>query len=217
VTALDLVPPESGDQLWSPVECGTADNLKKVSHETLFLCMPPPESESCADEALTNFAGHHVIYVGEWCSGMTGTRLFHATLMGFELEKRILLPNWPKMRTELFLFSESKKKKGKKGSSKESKGSSQPQPGLLCDVCKLSKLKLWSCPWTRQLCVCSDECFSACKEQHLAVISFAFCGARASKRPNFDEWQPCRWMNKESVSDAQWDDLQASIPQPYLQ
>jgi len=205
VTALDTSPPP---QLPDKVRVlgGTADNLVGLTHDTLLLCMPPPGEAACCEVALDNFSGSRVVYIGEWGSGMTGTRTFHHRLVNtFKLERRIELPRWPKLAVELFVFSRAATKQ---------EGSDLPGKDALptCDVCGRGG-KLWRCPWSRWLRVCSAACFEASDERHLALLAIAFCGAPTSSRVAFEEWEPCKWLEHGFTTKAEWESLRAATPQ----
>ena len=106
VVALDIDPPSGahGSAGESKVTFGDASSLRELSCEALLLCMPPPGEADCADQALKNFRGKYVAYVGEWCTGMTATRSFHESLQSrYVLKHRIPLPCYPSMRAECYL------------------------------------------------------------------------------------------------------------------
>jgi len=208
VTALDVDPPPSHQQHPSAnVQLGTAEDLPQQGCDTLLLCMPPPGESGCAEEALSRFAGQRVAYVGEWGSGMTGTRLLHRQLAGgFDLEQRLPLPCWPKMRAELFVL---RRRAGLRKRPREEGSTWQP---LACDVCGIPK-HLWRCPWSRQLAVCSEECFDSADERHRAILAVCFCGASVKERPAFATWERCRWLDFDAASTRQWDALRDATPQ----
>jgi hypothetical protein len=106
VLALDISPPPPPPRQPLPIAPGTASSLPSLPHQTLFLCMPSPGEEALAEGALAAFTGSYVAYVGEWGTGMTGTRIFHAQLISgaWEMTSRLPVPNWPLMHVELFVF-----------------------------------------------------------------------------------------------------------------
>lgn len=225
ITALDVAPPElaplgrAEDVL---VQRGTADDLARSDHKTLLLCMPPPGEEGCCTAALDHFSGPCVVYVGEWASGMTGTRAFHAALLQrFELALHVPLPCWPKMRVEAFFFRQREPtvKRGANRKAGQETGPRSPSP-LACDVCgrpasgPCGDLGLWRCPWSRQFCVCSEGCYQKGAASHEAVLRLCFCAASVSERPPLSLWEPCDWLEFGEAGDGRrWAALKEATPQ----
>jgi len=211
VTALDAVPPPEHQQHPAAgVQFGTAESLTEHEGGTLLLCMPPPGEGGCAEEALARFPGARVAYAGEWGSGMTGTRPFHQQLVReFDLEKRLPLPSWPKMRAELFLL------RRRRGPRKRPRSEEPAWKPLACDVCGSPK-RLRCCPWSRQLTVCGEECFEAAEERHRALLALCFCGASVSARPALDTWERSQWLEYDTATGRQWDALRDATPQAEL-
>lgn len=202
VLALDIAPPPHAPA----VVYGTAMHLQRLNHGTLLLCMPPPGEAGCAEHALEAFSGDRVAYVGEWGTGMTGTRQFHQQILQrFELEGKVALPCFALMRVELFLF-----RLRTMPMSMPAAFSSSP---LTCDACGKSGSDLWRCPWTRQLRVCSEFCFVAARVEHRAALAACFCGADVAQPPAFSAWEPCAWLEHGVASDRQWDALREATPQ----
>lgn len=202
VLALDIAPPPHAPA----VVYGTASQLQKVSHGTLLLCMPPPGEAGCAEHALEAFSGDRVAYVGEWGTGMTGTREFHhQILQRFELERKVPLPCWALMRVELFLF-----RRRTRPVSMRAAASSSP---LTCDACGKRGSELWRCPWTRQVRVCSESCFLAASAEHRAALAACFCGGDIAESPVFSAWELCGWLEHGVASERQWDALREATPQ----
>jgi hypothetical protein len=217
VRALDTVPP-GGDRTegWrapagAAVEAGTARELEGAAHRTLLLCMPSPGEEGIATEALHSFGGRTVAYVGEWNSGMTGTRGLHAVLLReFTLVRKVELPRWPGTRVCLFLFRR-----------RPSANAAAPPsaPPLACDGCGATA-SLRACPWTRHVCACSEECFRVIEPAHRAAIDIAFCGARGgageteADRPAWARWEACEWLEAGECSERSWLELAKVTPQP---
>jgi hypothetical protein len=70
------------DAMWFNVFDGNEYSVAKHSDRALFLCWPPYDDEM-AYNALMNYRGDKLIYIGEGYGGCTGSDTFHQ-----ELEKR---------------------------------------------------------------------------------------------------------------------------------
>ena len=108
IVALDSQPTAQGNNeyhgacgAWCNVHRGTI--AQHMAGRTLVLCYPPPDSRM-AEQALREYAGSTVCYVGEW-EGDTGGRDFqHALLRGWWLSARTALPNWMDTAYELMVW-----------------------------------------------------------------------------------------------------------------
>uniref|UniRef100_A0A7S3BVR8 Uncharacterized protein n=1 Tax=Haptolina ericina TaxID=156174 RepID=A0A7S3BVR8_9EUKA len=171
------------------------------------------------------FGGRYVAYVGEWGTGMTGTKTFHAALLkGFTLRRRLELPNWARMRAELFLFE--RRPVMARGPSEIAatpggRPACQHVAPVSCDACGRADHRLWRCPRSRQYRVCSDQCYLLSEEEHLATLALCFCGVGASRRPPLNEWESAEWLEAPTAarhvgeaSQKQWLALAAATPQP---
>ena len=187
--------------------------------------MPSPGDVSLADDALTQFGGSRVAYVGEWGSGMTATAGFHRQLLlDWQLETPPLpLPCPPLLTAELHLFrrrppatqkqSQHQHAPAEAGGEAASELQALPeaQPAL-CDACG-ARPAMRRCPHTRQMRICSPECYAASIEAHRALIAFAFCGASVSSNPAWSAWEPCSWVEEARAAPRQWAALAAATPQ----
>lgn len=82
-------------QGWTPVLRGRANKAKKHPDRTLFLCWPPYQTPF-ADDALYQYRGQTVIYVGEGPGGYTADFGFHHELEAhWEQTATVDLPQWP--------------------------------------------------------------------------------------------------------------------------
>ena len=254
VTPLDVAPPE-GRQRRPAVRWGTAESLADAPEGTLLLCMPSPGEEELSDLALAQFAGRRVAYVGEWGSGMTATKRFHATLASprhFTLRRVVPLPNFAKTAVALHLFERTvappggggdggggggglgggaggggkpKRKRGDgdgAGAGMDERGGGaaaaavRPLAAAACCTGCGSAGPLWRCPWSRQLLVCGEACYAAAETAHRAQLALCFCGAAVGARPPWAEWEPLRWLEHATATDAQWDAMRDATPQAEL-
>ena len=252
VLALDTAPPPAWQQrVWrsrdvsarTRVRFGSAETLGRVRQQTLLLCMPSPGEAALADDAIREFTGSRLAYVGEWGSGMTATRTFHATLRrDFELLRVLPLPAMPSTRIALHIYRRRRSQgetrgepSGKKPSDEGRAGnegsdggdggdgdmgsgparskSTEPAP-CRCDGCGATT-NLRACPWSRALLVCSEACWHAAEPRHRAVLAFTFCGAVCAERPPFGPaWEPCGWLEHGEATERQWLALAQATPQP---
>ena len=207
VVALDIDPPEDGDEI-QKVDFGDASSLKKLSCDMLLLCMPPPGEPSCADRALKQFRGNYVAYVGEWSTGMTGTKSFHETLRSrYVLEHRVPLPCFPSMRAECYVF---RKRSPKREATKHGE-----LPDLLtCDECG-SAAALYLCPETRHWRLCSEACYTALADEQASLLRNMFCGIQLEV-PAWRTWKELKWLAEDSAGGQRWDQLKCATPQPEI-
>lgn len=88
-----------------PVEL--ADGVEAVkryrAHKALFLCWPDYESPMAAD-ALNEFRGDRLVYIGEDAEGCAGDDRFHDMLARWRLVKSIAIPQWPGIHDEVVLY-----------------------------------------------------------------------------------------------------------------
>ena len=213
IWALDISPPPPWHQkVWrrprARVCFGSAEDLGSreiASAETLLLCMPSPGESTLAEDALRAFRGPRVAYVGEWGTGMTGTRAFHTTLTHeFRLVAVVPLPAMLQTRVALHVFE---RLRG------AAAGAPPAKAHQVCAVCG-SAATLRQCPWSRSLIACSDKCWRAAEAKHLALLEFAFCGARCTDRPAFEVWDPVGWLEAGQASERDWFALAEATPQP---
>jgi hypothetical protein len=88
---------------WHPVRPGDASEVSEYQGHTLFLCWPPLGT-AMALEALQCYRGEKLIYVGEW-EKRTADFHFHQRLkLGWVLEEKRRIPNWPGFSDQLYLF-----------------------------------------------------------------------------------------------------------------
>ena len=82
--------------LWTRIEPGTPNTLRRHPDRSLFLCWPPNKS-AMATNCLKAWSGRHLIHVGEWRIS-TGSPGFHDRLeAGFELVDKVSIPQWEGM------------------------------------------------------------------------------------------------------------------------
>lgn len=212
VIALDISPPPPPPRQPLPVMAGTADSLPSLPQHTLFLCMPSPGEEGLAEAALAAFRGSHVAYVGEWGTGMTGTRELHTRLLSgeWEMQSRLPVPNWPLIHAELFVFTRASRG-GKGGQVRGAALPAREQALVRCAGCGGQAVR--RCPRTRQLCLCSSPgCFAATAGAHAALLELGFCGLAGVARPPWEEWDRCRWLGEETASKREWLALARATP-----
>jgi hypothetical protein len=83
---------------WYPVRVGDESKVLLHRDATLFLCWPPAGSDMALN-ALLNYAGEYVIYVGEWLRGNASAEFFDVLTHVFEEVETICIPQWF-MRTD---------------------------------------------------------------------------------------------------------------------
>jgi hypothetical protein len=228
VRALDVAPPPEWRQpAEAPVAFGTADDVASGRESTLLLCMPSPGEPAIAEEALDAFEAacgggtdatmpprrpSVVLYVGEWGSGMTGTRALHARLLeGYRLVATRTLPCLPLARITLHVFRRCST--GASGAAAPPPAAPRLPQNARCACCGSSR-RLRACPWTRTVLLCSDACHAKAAVLHQAAIALTFCGVQASARPAFASFAPCEHLEATSASDQQWLRLAEATPQP---
>ena len=101
IDAYDIAPPEVQDdnyygheRLYWPVLPISCLKWDKTQRKTLFLCWPPYRS-SMASDALKQFRGSVVAYIGEGSYGCTADEAFHDTLdKQWNLLETVRIPQW---------------------------------------------------------------------------------------------------------------------------
>lgn len=91
---------------WHPVTQADVEELLDPSHaeQVLFLSWPPYD-DSMAHDALKNFAGDTVIYVGEGREGCTGDAAFHELLsLEWSLVDVFLPVQWEGLHDEIYVY-----------------------------------------------------------------------------------------------------------------
>ncbi|EOD22488.1 hypothetical protein EMIHUDRAFT_240255 [Emiliania huxleyi CCMP1516] len=165
-----------------------------------------------SDAALESFRGSRVAYIGEWGSGMTGTRHLHDALSepaSWALEAHVPLPNFAKLRIALYLFrrrdpdarSAQQAAPHQAGGKRKRRDAAESIVG--CDVCGSRQRRLWRCPWSRQLLVCGEGCYAAAEQRHTATLALCFCGAAPTLRPPFALFEAAAWLERSQASDRQ--------------
>lgn len=115
IVAYDALLAESGrngfvfkGDSWTEVLSGTESVTMYHPDRTLLLCWPPDKDEM-AFQALANYRGKTLIYVGEGSPGCTGDENFHRLVqIGWILEERIDLPRWHLINDSLYIYSRRK-------------------------------------------------------------------------------------------------------------
>jgi len=73
---------------------------------TCLLLIWPPCWSKMAEEAVTNFQGRVVVYVGEKEGGKTAAKGFFAVLRArWQLQRTVPLPNWTRCSDKVFVFT----------------------------------------------------------------------------------------------------------------
>jgi hypothetical protein len=83
---------------WYPVYPGDERSAAEYYNAALFLCWPPAGTDM-AFNALSNFRGDCVIYVGEWMRGNAEPEFFRLLSEAFERIESVAIPQWL-MRTD---------------------------------------------------------------------------------------------------------------------
>ena len=240
VRALDVDPPPEWKQpAEARVSFGTADEVSSGRERTLLLCMPSPGEAGIAEAALDAFEAPRpasaetvepqppplvVLYVGEWASGMTGTKALHARLLAdYTLIATRPLPCLPLARIALHVFRRLPTRRRNNHDARADDGMpSEPTsphrmpPKLprnaLCLCCGAARgLKV--CPWTRIL-MCSETCHAKAADEHAAAIAMTYCGAKPTTRPSFASFAPSEHLEATSATAQQWLRLAEATPQP---
>jgi hypothetical protein len=103
VAAFDKFPLETGaneyhamgDKSFTEIAKGSVEQVRKFPDHNLLLVWPPPK-EPMALNALNQYKGKTVFYVGDWKSDFIGDDAFHERLNDrFDVKKEIQLPNFP--------------------------------------------------------------------------------------------------------------------------
>ena len=212
VRALDTAPPPDWRQPPEvTVQFGTAEQLAEGREQTLLLCMPSPGEVGIADDALSRFHGQRIVYVGEWASGMTGTREAHTTLLQrYRHACSLPLPCMALTRIALHIFLV---RDATSGESHDKANVAPSPPGGTCAACGATSA-LRACPWTRKFLACSVQCHERAAKMHSAIIALNYYGAAVSARPPFDSFEPCMWLECGEATDQQWLRLAEATPQP---
>lgn len=89
---------------WTEVALGSADTVIEYPTHTLFLCWPPYK-EPLAYDALVNYSGNRVIYIGEGWHGATASDEFHQLLnKEWEEELEIEIPQFSGIHDSLISY-----------------------------------------------------------------------------------------------------------------
>jgi hypothetical protein len=136
-------------------------------------------------DSVKAFTGDVVIYIGEWCSGMTASTAFHAHLLdNFALERTVELPCWAATNYELRVYRRHDSKRKGKGDAKRKKvdkdvamePDASTSPMWQCDACatgfRLDQASgLRRCRVTRKLLLCkaSAKCAKGSQVYHRAL------------------------------------------------
>lgn len=115
IRAYDRYPPHRDpnpfhpdQRVWTTVARGGPEKAAQYPDRTLFLCWPPYKSKMALN-ALTQYRGQTVIYVGEGDGGCTGCDMFHAKLdREWSCVETVTLPQWPGIRDRLTVWKRSK-------------------------------------------------------------------------------------------------------------
>jgi len=112
IVAYDIYTPgkdnEYAKELWFDVLKGGPEKAGEHPNLALFLCWPPFE-DPMAENAIRNYKGDTVIFVGESKGGCTGTDMFFDVLEeNFSMTERVNIPNWPGVWDYLSVWKKSK-------------------------------------------------------------------------------------------------------------
>lgn len=89
---------------WFAVRSGDPESVSKHQDRALLLCWPP-YNESMAGDALKNYSGSNVIYVGEW-GGRTADSKFHQALeRDWRVTQTLEIPRWPGFEDRVYFFA----------------------------------------------------------------------------------------------------------------
>ena len=100
VTAVDKTRPNFA---WHPVHVGNELEVSNHPDKALFLCWPP-WGDAMAYRALKNYAGTHVIYVGEWLGGSAEPFFFTHLVKNFKAISGVAIPQWYMRDDSLIVF-----------------------------------------------------------------------------------------------------------------
>lgn len=118
IKPFDRYPPDkypnhyhSQRHVWTHVLRGGPEKAATYPERTLLICWPPLNAP-VAYEALSNYRGRTVVYIGEF-GGCTGDRKFHAALdRDFTQIETVNLPNWPNIHDRLMVWRRKRRKRG---------------------------------------------------------------------------------------------------------
>lgn len=96
---------------WFDVRQGNEQSILPHPDHTLFLCWPPYGDEMATD-ALKQYKGKTVLYVGEEYGVTASPSFFEFIEEHFVEEEVIELPVWPGLRDKLFVFTRKKNEQG---------------------------------------------------------------------------------------------------------
>jgi len=136
---------------WTRVLRGGPEACAKHPNAALLLCYPPPDAPMALD-ALRNFQGNVLCYVGEW-HGDTGTAAFERELsQGFVLQRQVPLPNWGDTSASLMVWERSAR-------AVELANRDFPRSPLACWACGCrGDANLWRCRLSYDATFCSASC-----------------------------------------------------------
>jgi hypothetical protein len=100
VTAVDQTMPTLA---WHPIELGNELASAKHPDKALFLCWPP-WGTTMAEQAVANYAGTCVIYVGEWLGGNAEPGFFVRLVRDFDMIAIVPIPQWYMRTDSLMVF-----------------------------------------------------------------------------------------------------------------
>lgn len=109
IRCFDRFPPGEENQYrhrhaYVPIERGGPEVLGDFSAYTLMLCWPPYDDPMAA-ECLDRWRGNRLVYIGEGPWGCTADDAFFERLgRGFELEKRIEIPQWEGIHDDVTIY-----------------------------------------------------------------------------------------------------------------
>jgi len=105
IVSYDIDPPVNA---WVDIKEGTPEILADYPHRSLLMVWPPYETHPGAAmsyEALENYKGEHVLYIGESKLGCTGTDEFHDRLEEeFDEIEWVKIPLWYGLNDSLFIY-----------------------------------------------------------------------------------------------------------------
>lgn len=167
-----------------PVREGDEQVLKDYADHVLLLCFPP--KGPMAANALKNFSGNRLIFIGELSRGETmANSEFEAILQeDFEQVEALELPNWPGMNVRLYVFNRAMNRGETKTEVLSSEQSAQlsallashaftqnttqasSQAQLLCQSCGAAGDAMKKCSACHSVSYCKKECQKADWKKH---------------------------------------------------
>lgn len=97
-------PPEQM-KLWAPMTAGDASDVARVEPERTLLMVWPPMGDSLGEEALRNFKGDTVCYVGDWRNS-TGDKIMHNMLrLLWQYVEAVRIPTFFGFQDQLVVFT----------------------------------------------------------------------------------------------------------------